>query len=163
MAKTPTITKFLLTNFTVDRADDDGKVAPRTLPANSAQKLTQDEVELLDKLTKSTGREHYREPRVERAIDGEDNGLNAGQGFVSTESGDGVGKGAADAQGNRQGTGSGTATVPSDGELDSMTVKDLKEYLGSDNFAASDDKPTLLTKAKAKAAAARLADGNGGL
>lgn len=156
----PSITKFLLTRMTVDR---DGQ--RKSLPANSTQILTQDEVDLLDRLTKQSGKLYYREPRNERAIVGEDD-LSTDSVFVKQpERNDGLqnGVGAADADGNTTADLEAAAALDAElAEVRGMTVKQLKEFLGEEpavEFSPSADKPVLLSLAEGKVRAANDPDG----
>jgi len=116
-----TITKVLLTNLKTVR---DGKSV--TLPANKAADLNDEELELLDKLTKQTGRPHYRDPinesaRAEAEVDGDDDG-----GLPGVFDG---------------------STVP----MDSKTVAQLKAYLDHNevDYDSDANKAELLKIAKA--------------
>lgn len=53
--------KHLLVRFTTER-DVDGTSRKVTFPAKSTVSLTEDEIDLLDRLTRRTGKLHYREP-----------------------------------------------------------------------------------------------------
>jgi hypothetical protein len=55
---------FLLAALTTTR--DEKRVR---FPANSVQSLTGDEIDLLDRLTVSAGRPHYRDPKNESAVE----------------------------------------------------------------------------------------------
>lgn len=147
-----TQTKHLLTNFTVDREDEDGNTVRRELPAGTTQKLTDSEVELLERLEKKTGRAHLREPISERVIVSEDDGDD----LVLTPQGAKTADGKTAAEAGL----TGEKVVPTDEAVDAMTVKDLKAYLDAEpavEYAASDDKGALQSKAKSKASTARAA------
>lgn len=147
-----TQTKHLLTNFTVDREDDDGNIVRRELSAGTTQKLTDDEVKLLERLEVKSGRAHLREPISERVIVSEDDGDD----LVLTP------KGAKTADGKTADEAglTGNNVVPSDEDVDGFNVKQLKAYLDAEpavEYAASDDKAALQSKAKSKASTARAA------
>lgn len=155
--------KFLLTNFTVVRNG-----ARRTLPGNAPAMLTKGEIELLDRLTAKTGREHYREVRNEMPVqfdddDGSDGGLDLGS-IADRRVGTSE---RADTAKLSDGSSGGDPEDEDEGEdgpdIDSMTVKELKAYLDAEpavEYAASADKATLVGLAHVKKASG---DPDGGL
>lgn len=155
--------KFLLTNFTVVRNG-----ARRTLPGNAPAMLTKGEIELLDRLTAKTGREHYREVKNEMPVtfdddDGGDGGLDLG-GIAERV---GTSERADTAKLSDGSSGSEPDDDDDDAEdgpdIDSMTVKELKAYLDAEpavEYAASADKATLVGLAHVKKASG---DPDGGL
>lgn len=114
--------KMLLAALTTTRGEGDDEKKVR-FAAKTVQNLTKDEIELLDKLTASTGRPHYRDPVNEDAPeDGPE---------VETS----------------------TAFDGENVAMEDKTVAHLKAYLDHNKVAydATDTKPDLLKKAQGHA------------
>lgn len=94
-------------------------------PANQVADVTKDEIKLLDRMTATTGRPHYRDPVNEGGDSGDDEG--------------------------RQGGGENDAFDGESVEMDDKNVDQLKAYLdhNSVSYETGDKKADLLKRAKA--------------